>query len=63
MLFTRTQQVKVYRGQGSDRGMPIRALEILHSLNDVEPFIAAHAPIPPPPSGVLEGDVPCYDES
>jgi hypothetical protein len=59
VLFTRTTQVKVYRGQGTDRGMPMRALELLHSLNDAEPFIAALGPIPPPPDGVLEGDVPC----
>jgi hypothetical protein len=59
VLFTRTKQVKVYRGQGSDPGMPMRALELLHSLNDVEPFIPALGPIPPPPLGVLEGDVRC----
>jgi hypothetical protein len=59
VLFTRTTQVKVYRGQGSTPGMEMRALELLHSLNDVEPFIAALGPIPPPPDGVLEGDVPC----
>lgn len=61
VLFTRTRQIKVYRGQGSNRGMPMRALEILHSLNEVEPFIPALAPIPPPPEGVLEGDVPCTE--
>jgi hypothetical protein len=61
VLFTRTMQVKVYRGQGSDRDMPMRALEILHSLNDAEPFIPALGSIPPPPDGVLEGDVPCTD--
>jgi hypothetical protein len=61
VLFTRTKQVRVYRGEGTDRGTPMRALELLHSLNDVEPFIAALGPIPPPPEGVLEGDVPCTD--
>jgi hypothetical protein len=61
VLFTRTTQVKVYRGQGSVPGAELRALELLHSLNDVEPFIAALGPIPPPPEGVLEGDVPCTD--
>jgi hypothetical protein len=59
LLFTQTRQVKVYLGQGSSRGMALRALELLHSLNDVEPFIPALGPIPPPPQGVLEGDVPC----
>lgn len=59
VLFTRTRQVKVYRGEGSDAGMPKRALELLHSLNDAEPFIPALGPIPPPPDGVLEGEVNC----
>jgi hypothetical protein len=59
VLFTRTMQVKVYRGKGSDPGTPLRALDALHSLNDVEPFIPAGGPIPPPPDGVLEGEVNC----
>jgi hypothetical protein len=61
VLFTRTKQVKVYRGQGSDRGMPMRALDLLHSLNDVEPFIPALGPIPPPAEGVLDGEVACSE--
>jgi hypothetical protein len=61
VLFTRTRYVKVYRGQGSDRRMPMRALELVHSLNDVEPFIAALGPIPPPPAGVLGGERLCID--
>ncbi len=59
VLFARTKQVKVYRGQGSDPGMPLRALEVLHSLNEFEPFIPSLGPIPPPADGVLEGEVPC----
>jgi hypothetical protein len=61
VLFTRTRQIKVYRGEGSNRGMPMRALETLRSLNDVEPVLAAGGPFPPPAPGVLEGDVPCSD--
>jgi hypothetical protein len=59
VLFTRTRYVKVYPGQGSNLGMPLRAIETLFSLNEVEPYIPSLAPIPPPPEGVLEGDVPC----
>ncbi len=59
VLFTQRVAVKVVRGQGSNRDSPLRALDVLHSLNEVEPFVGAHAPIPPPPEGVLEGDVPC----
>jgi len=61
VLFTRRMQLKVYRGEGSDRGMPRRAFEALRSLNSVEPVIAAGGPIPPPPPGVLEGERFCSD--
>jgi hypothetical protein len=59
VLFTRGAQVKVYRGQGSDAGLPMRALRALRSLNKVEPVIDARGPIPPPPTGVLAGTRPC----
>jgi hypothetical protein len=39
----------------------VRALETLRSLNDVEPFIGVHAPIPPPPPDVLETPAFCAD--
>lgn len=61
VLFTNRVQVKVYRGQGSDPGLPLRALRALHSANDVEPTIDADDPIPPAPRTVLSGAAPCVD--
>jgi hypothetical protein len=59
VLFTNRVQVKVYRGQGSDPGLPMRALKALRSLNSVEPVLDATDPIPGPPPGVLAGTLPC----
>jgi hypothetical protein len=59
VLFTSGAQVKVYRGEGSDPGLPMRALQALRSVNRVEPVIGPDGPIPAPPSGVLEGARPC----
>ena len=59
LMFTERAQVKVYRGQGSNPGMALRALHALRSLNLVEPRIDAVGPIPPPAPGVLEGTTPC----
>jgi hypothetical protein len=59
VLFTDRVQVKVYRGQGSDPGLPMRALRALRSLNSVPPVIDAHDTIPAPASGVLAGTKPC----
>jgi hypothetical protein len=59
VLFTRSVQIKVYRGQGSDAGLPIRALRALRSMNGVPPLIGPHDRIPAPPAGVLAGTRPC----
>jgi hypothetical protein len=59
VLFTSRVQVKVYRGQGSDPGLPMRALRALRSANAVEPVIDAGDPIPPAPRAVLAGTAPC----
>lgn len=59
VMFTRRTQIKVYRGEGSDPGLPLRALEALRSLNDLEPTIGVVGTIPPPAPGVLEGTAPC----
>jgi hypothetical protein len=59
VLFTDRVQIKVYRGQDSDPGLPIRALRALRSVNSVEPVLDVADPIPAPPSGVLAGTKPC----
>jgi hypothetical protein len=59
VLFTKRVQVKVYRGQGSDPGLPMRALQALRSVNGVPPVIDADDPIPAPPRAVLAGAAPC----
>ena len=59
VLFTSGAQVKVYRGEGSDPGLPWRALTALRSANDVEPVIGGQGQIPAPPHGVLAGTEPC----
>jgi hypothetical protein len=48
VLLTRRAQIKVYRGEGSDPGMPLRALSALRSLNSVPPVISERDAIPPP---------------
>jgi hypothetical protein len=59
VLFTNRVQVKVYRGQGSDPGLPMRALRALRSANEIQPMIDADDPIPPAPRAVLSGTAPC----
>jgi hypothetical protein len=59
VLFTNRVQVKVYRGEGSDPGLPMRALRALRSANDVAPVIQADDAIPAPPRAVLAGRAPC----
>jgi hypothetical protein len=59
VLFTRGAQVKVYRGQGSDPGLSLRALRALRSLNSLPPEVGPTGPIPAPARGVLEGTRPC----
>lgn len=59
VMFTRRTQIKVYRGEGSDPGLPLRALRALRSLNDLEPTISPAGPIPAPAPGVLAGSAPC----
>jgi hypothetical protein len=59
VLFTAATQVKVYRGERSDAGLPMRALRALRSLNDVEPVIGPDDTIPAPDVAVLTGAKPC----
>jgi hypothetical protein len=59
VLFTRRIQVKVYRGEGSDAGLPLRVLRALRSINHVPPVINPEDTIPPPRLRVLEGSRPC----
>jgi hypothetical protein len=59
VLFTQRIQVKIYRGEGSDAGLPLRVLHRLRSINRVPPVIDPEDTIPPPPPGLLEGTRPC----
>jgi hypothetical protein len=59
VLFTNRVQVKVYRGQGSDPGLPMRALRALRSANGVALVIRADDPSPAAPRAVLAGASPC----
>lgn len=59
VLLTRKTQIKIYRGEGTDRGISLRALHALRSLNAVEPVISPTDVIPSPPPGVLSGSRPC----
>jgi hypothetical protein len=59
VLFTRGAQVKVYRGEGSDAGLPWRALAALRSANRVAPVFGPGDRIPAAPPGVLSGTRPC----
>lgn len=59
VMFTNRVQVKVYRGQGSDPGLAMRALRALRSVNSVRPVIEARDPIPPAPQSVLDGSSAC----
>lgn len=59
VLFSRSVQVKAYRGEGSDRGLAWRALVALRSANKVPPIVESTGPIPAPPEGVLEGTRAC----
>jgi hypothetical protein len=59
VLFSRRVQLKVYRGEGSDAGLPQRALKALRSLNRLPLVIGPSDSIPPPAPGVLERTRPC----
>jgi hypothetical protein len=59
VLFTNRVQVKVYRGQGSDPGLPTRALRALRSINDVAPVINEDDAIPPAETALLAGTKRC----
>jgi hypothetical protein len=59
VLFASRVQVKVYRGQDSDPGLPMRALRALRSANDVPPVIGAGDAIPAAPPSVLSGRKRC----
>jgi hypothetical protein len=59
VLFTSRVQVKVYRGQDSDPGIAMRALQALHSVNDVAPVLDRADTIPAAPRSVLSGEERC----
>jgi hypothetical protein len=59
VLLSRGAQVKVYRGEGSDSGVSLRALHALRSLNRVPPVITSEGRIPAPAPGVLAGTRKC----
>jgi hypothetical protein len=59
VLFTRGAQVKVYGGEGSDSGLPLRALHALRSINRIPPVIGPTGAIPPPSRAILGGTQPC----
>jgi len=61
VLLTRRTQIKVYQGEGTDRGISLRALRALRSLNAVAPVISETDPIPGAPPGVISGRRPCPD--
>ncbi len=53
VLFSRSSQVKVYRGEGTDAGVELRALRALRSLNNAPPVVGVADRIAPPARGVL----------
>ncbi|MDQ5820058.1 MAG: hypothetical protein M3540_01275 [Actinomycetota bacterium] len=59
VMFTDRVQIKVYRGQGSDPGLALRALRALRSANAVQPVVHLRDPMPPAPLDVLAGSSPC----
>lgn len=59
VLFTSGAQVKVYRGEGSDSGLPLRVLRALRSINRVQPVVGSTGPIPAPQPAVLSGTRGC----
>ena len=62
VLFASGAQVKVYRGEGSDPGLPMRVLRALRSINRVEPVIGPDDAIPAPPRDMLDGVRPCKSQ-
>jgi hypothetical protein len=59
VLLSSRAQVKVYRGEGTDPGVPLRVLLALRSLNRVMPVIGSKGPIPAPPHEMLAGTRTC----
>jgi hypothetical protein len=59
VLFSRGAQIKVYRGAGTDPGLPLRALRALRSINQLPPVISAADPIPAPARSILDRTRPC----
>jgi hypothetical protein len=59
ILFTRAAQIKVYRGEGSDRELPSHVLRALRSINGVPPVVGPTDEIPEPAPAVLEGSRSC----
>jgi hypothetical protein len=54
VLFTRGAQIKVYRGEGSYRGLEMKVLRSLRSINRVPPVVTSTARFPRP-SGTCPG--------
>lgn len=61
VLFTERVQVKVYRGQDTDPGLPLRVLRSLSSANSMQPTFGRGDPIPPARNLVLAGRRACRD--
>jgi hypothetical protein len=59
VLLSRGAQIKVYRGEGSDRGVGIRVLHALRSINDVPPVISSTDRIPAARSEAPDGTASC----
>jgi hypothetical protein len=48
ILYTDRVEIKVFTGQGSTRGMKMRALRALRSANEVPPVVDVDDPLPAP---------------
>jgi hypothetical protein len=53
VLLTQRTQIKVYRGEGTDPGTALRALQALRSLNSVSPVISRYRSDPTASAGRL----------
>lgn len=60
VLLTRKTQIKLYRGEGTDARIPLRALEALRSLNTVAPDHLCKRSDPAPTGWRPRGKAPLY---